>query len=953
MVDRIGGNARSWPDRVIVVLLQTIAVLLAFQVVFDTDVWWHVRAGQWILAHAQVPRLDPFTFASASRPWIDLHWGFQVALALAHRLGGVPGIVGLAAILCGAAFLTAFQVRLRQWPVAVTGWCWVPALLVMSSRFDPRPEIASLLLMAAFLAVLFRADRSPRWFWLLPVLQVIWVNVHSLFVLGPIIVGCYLADRLARSLLGTLPAPRSLNWWKHAAPACLLLLPACWLNPYGWRGVWFPAELFGKIAAPSNPYKAYVAEFMSLASMVQRQGLATAAANLYLRMATFLLLVLPWSILVPAVWEQAGPETRRRDRFWWALFLGGVTACALGAVGLPARDIPGVLADVGRYSPLGFLLLGVLSIPFVARASRFSPMLLGLGVLAMAGWCDFLRGHLYGTDVAWSKAWGPAVGPVAGILGAIVAMMAIVAGARPFFILLSVAFGMLGLMACRNLNLFGLAAGAVMTLNLGSWADALGAEATRHRAAGTRVATASLIVLLLVWLAAIPTDRFYELSGELRQFGWRERRFGYAHDAARFAGQPGMPDRALVYDIGQTGVYLYHNGPQRKLFMDSRLEVPSLATFREYIGVEQWLQQGDARWVEAVRRMGNPLILVGHEENTDAVATLIAHPRWRCLYFDAVAAVFLHEGSVRQAASFPPVDFFTRFLENAAGPVGDPGAALVQAKHLSEIGSHLSRRPGSRWEDRAPILLLGASHARKAVSALGRSAQAWTILGHCAWGLTTDLSRGPPALDGPWEPAEGLSWVQATACYRKALKESPANLAARLSLARIYEVRGMNDAATASLRAIDNQRADELASFLSQHVAALEAAGRALTWSEAEPRALALLNLGSPVQARTLFERATNPPSPALRTCRRAETYLAEWNLNEAEVAFQRALEQDATQGQAWYGLCLTRLHAGKRVELVDACHHALAGALTTAQRHDVEKFLVLCRVDPDEHPAG
>ena len=50
----------------------------------------------------------------------------------------------------------------------------------------------------------------------------------------------------------------------------------------------FPGEIFGEIASPSNPYKAFVAEFMSLSSMVQKQGLPVAAANLYLRAFTLL-----------------------------------------------------------------------------------------------------------------------------------------------------------------------------------------------------------------------------------------------------------------------------------------------------------------------------------------------------------------------------------------------------------------------------------------------------------------------------------------------------------------------------------------------------------------------------------------------------------------------------------------------------------------------------------------
>ncbi|MGC1720099.1 MAG: hypothetical protein WA746_14010, partial [Isosphaeraceae bacterium] len=63
----------AWTTSAIVVLLGTIAFLLGCEQMFDTDIWWHVRSGEWILTTRRVPWLDPFTFASADRPWIDLH----------------------------------------------------------------------------------------------------------------------------------------------------------------------------------------------------------------------------------------------------------------------------------------------------------------------------------------------------------------------------------------------------------------------------------------------------------------------------------------------------------------------------------------------------------------------------------------------------------------------------------------------------------------------------------------------------------------------------------------------------------------------------------------------------------------------------------------------------------------------------------------------------------------
>ena len=94
-----------------------------------------------------------------------------------------------------AAFLIAMTARASDWPRWAAALCWLPALALMAMRFDPRPEIFSLVYLACFLAVLVRVDRRPKLAWSLPLIQVLWVNTHGLFVLGPIVLGCYLVER--------------------------------------------------------------------------------------------------------------------------------------------------------------------------------------------------------------------------------------------------------------------------------------------------------------------------------------------------------------------------------------------------------------------------------------------------------------------------------------------------------------------------------------------------------------------------------------------------------------------------------------------------------------------------------------------------------------------------------------------------------------------------------------
>ena len=200
------------------------AFALGCQELSDADVWWHVRAGQWIWHNQRVPTLDPFTFGSADRPWIDLHWLFQVWLAAVFTALGVRGMILMVAGVWTVVVLVGLTAGGRRWPVWIATACWLPALVVMSARFSPRPEVFSLLGVALYLAILLRTDDTPQLAWILPLIQVLWVNTQGLFVLGPIIIFFYLADRLAGWIQGlrtdgSEEHPGRNRWWAHVGGA--------------------------------------------------------------------------------------------------------------------------------------------------------------------------------------------------------------------------------------------------------------------------------------------------------------------------------------------------------------------------------------------------------------------------------------------------------------------------------------------------------------------------------------------------------------------------------------------------------------------------------------------------------------------------------------------------------------------------------------------------------------
>src|SRR5262249_48621963 len=142
----------------------------------------------------------------------------------------------------------------------------------------------------------------------------------------------------------------------------------------------------------------------------------------------------------------------------------------------------------------------------------------------------------------------------------------------------------------------------------------------------------------------------------------------YAHDAAKFAGRPGLPEHAVVYNLRQAGVYVFQNGPARKVFMDGRLEVPAPETFETYVRLDARLREDRRGWSEALQQLGDPLVLLDHESHSGAEASLLVDPAWRCIYYDPVGSVFVSRRLRDLDGAFPTVDFLARHFGDDAWP---------------------------------------------------------------------------------------------------------------------------------------------------------------------------------------------------------------------------------------------------------------------------------------------
>ncbi len=200
------------------------------------DFWWHLKMGEVIVSTHAIPRTDIFSFTAAGKPYIVQNWLAEVIYYGTYRLGGFPLLVFLNTVLLALALLPVYLLCLEA-----TARKKVAVLAAFLASFvffgNMRPQVFSFVLFAWFYWVLegYRTGRRDR-LWVLPLLMILWVNLHGAFVLGLGLVALFLAAEGARRFSGkggdkVLSASQLLK--------LALMLAACGaatlVNPEGYR----------------------------------------------------------------------------------------------------------------------------------------------------------------------------------------------------------------------------------------------------------------------------------------------------------------------------------------------------------------------------------------------------------------------------------------------------------------------------------------------------------------------------------------------------------------------------------------------------------------------------------------------------------------------------------------------------------------------------------------------
>jgi hypothetical protein len=320
----------------------------------SVDLTYHLRAGAQILDGGGIPTTDTWTFTVYGTPWTDQQWGAQVILTAVYRLAGWTGLVVFRSALIGLIFGCLLTICLRRGLGARrAAWLTLVAFLISAVALGLRPQLLGMAIFAVVLLLVTDRRAHPARLWAIPLLMVLWANVHGSFFLGPVVLGlAWLEDVHDKD-----PGARRV-----LLVAVVSVLAAC-ITPFG-PAVWAYAiglstnpEVTARItewqptSLRSIPGIAFFGSAMAVVVLIARRGERT-----------------PWPTLAwLAVFFVIGAYALRGVA-WWPL--GAVAAIAgvlvTGPAGDPAKaERPGsrLMQRLNVVVAAAIVIVGILLLP--------------------------------------------------------------------------------------------------------------------------------------------------------------------------------------------------------------------------------------------------------------------------------------------------------------------------------------------------------------------------------------------------------------------------------------------------------------------------------------------------------------------------------------------------------------------------------------------------------------
>jgi hypothetical protein len=229
----------------LVTLITFMAIFaMAARISVDTDTWWHLRAGQWIIENRSPLTVDPYSYTRFGAEWHYPGWLVQISMFWIFKAFGAGGLNMWTAIMVCLAFF--FIWKTTEGNIFTRAFTMIIAAAATGVYWAARPYLATFVFTAVYIW-LFETLRKNGYqsikkqaIWM-SVLMVIWANSHAGNFTGFLIWGVYFVD----GLIQWLSKKAEIQVVRRLILIGLLLVVCVCINPYGVQILAYPFKTVG------------------------------------------------------------------------------------------------------------------------------------------------------------------------------------------------------------------------------------------------------------------------------------------------------------------------------------------------------------------------------------------------------------------------------------------------------------------------------------------------------------------------------------------------------------------------------------------------------------------------------------------------------------------------------------------------------------------------------------
>jgi hypothetical protein len=236
--------SRYLPDFAGAFCLVTFLVSLALKrddIFSDGDPFWHIKVGSVMLEKQGLIDSDIFSHTAFGTPWTAHEWLSEIIMAGIHKVAGLEGILCFFLLIAALSFWLLFKITEKYANQWVTLGCVALALTFSQGHLAARPHLFTWLFMVVTLAILTSGGKRLYW---LPVIMVIWANLHGGFILGLVLQMIFIFGSVLENYLSVKTQwHETLRQQKLPAVVLLISILAVGLNPFGYELLAFPFQV--------------------------------------------------------------------------------------------------------------------------------------------------------------------------------------------------------------------------------------------------------------------------------------------------------------------------------------------------------------------------------------------------------------------------------------------------------------------------------------------------------------------------------------------------------------------------------------------------------------------------------------------------------------------------------------------------------------------------------------